>query len=182
METTHILILISIGVTLILGLIGIHRGAKTDSRNEGKWQGELEGRVDGLSHSIENLTKRVNSLFRLIVFGEMSDELFASSSPINLTEAGKKIADELNFDELIESLVPTILERTEKRAPYEIEVACLTYALEELEPLLLSTDPEKSDRISMVAYNHGLAREAVLRVFGISLRDRVIKEIESADS
>lgn len=180
METTHILILSSIAITVILGVVTILLTVRRDSQGEGEWKGKIDKNIEHLTKSIDVLTKRINSLFRLVVFDEASDELFASFSPINLTDTGKKILDELAFGSIISTLVPIILRRSKSREPYEIEQVCLYYALEEFEDLLLATDREKYEHLTRVAYNHGIAKESVLRIIGIALREKVLQDIKES--
>lgn len=178
MELIHYLVIASISVTLIFGIITLRRSTRKDDREEGKWQGKIEGQISTIEGQIKAMTHRVDAIFHRIFFGKVSDEFFASSSPVDLTERGQKIADELEMENLTSTFIPLIVPRLEKHEPYAVEQTCMNYAIDELEGKLQETAPETLESMMRVAYENGIPKEAVFRIFGIVLRKMVLKHLQ----
>jgi len=146
----------------------------------GSWKERFLGysnkmdKVDAMHDKMIELTTKVDLIYQ----NTNPRSLVASQSPLDLTDLGRKVADAIDATSLFESYRQGLLDSIEKRCPansnaYDIQVAALDIAKREF-PSLLSAG--EINRIKEVAYAQGILIEDVWAIFGIFLRNTLLKE------
>lgn len=98
-------------------------------------------------------------------------------SPIRLTEIGNKIDKEINASGLVDKYWGIISDEVNKKLqdncnPYDIQVA--SFEVGDTYQKIISS--EELDRIKINAYNHGYDLMMYELLFGILIRDKILKE------
>ena len=139
----------------------------TDRKNFGK---SIENDRKDFRTSISNLADEIRADIKEIL-SRLPRAPIAAGSPLRLTDFGKQIADQIKAEEWSEQLCASGKLRTEVegRSPYEIQEFSLELAQSKLE----YTDTEL-DLLRQCAFDNGIEVEAVKRVLGIVLRDRLL--------
>ena len=104
------------------------------------------------------------------IFDRLPPSPVSSSSPLRLNDLGKKMYNELDPAEWIETMARTLAPELEaKTAEYDIQQFAFDYIRSRFEPT-----EEQEAKIKKVAYDNGLAVSGVEDVLGVSLRDALI--------
>ena len=128
---------------------------------------EIETKLDRLSVSVAEILGIVKTK------PEMS--VVQSLSPVQLTEYGEELFDQVNGEKIVKNHIDKV-KVTEGMNEYEIQEACTDFAFLRLMELL--SDDEKT-AVQSVAYKQGIAIETILNVLGVRFRDEMfrIKEL-----
>lgn len=139
----------------------------TDRRNFGK---SIEDDRKDFRTSISNLADEIRADIKKIL-SRLPPVPIAAGSPLRLTDFGKQIADQIKAEEWSEQLCASgeLKKEVEGRSPYEIQEFSLELAQSKLE----YTDTELA-LLQRCAFDNGIEVEAVKRVLGIVLRDRLL--------
>lgn len=103
-------------------------------------------------------------------------DLMQSNSPISLTDEGKRVAEELRAEEIIDKnweRIRTTMERVRGKNAYDIQQFCIERASTAPEWFF---DTETIDRVKMYAFRKGMPVQLYLRLLGLLIRDRYFKE------
>ena len=103
------------------------------------------------------------------IFGRLPRTEVAGTSPLALTDLGRRISDCLNAKALASTIADSLRERARGRKPFEIQEMCFKYVKEEYDPPV-----EVVDAIGECAYEQGVKRDQVLNVLAVELRDRLL--------
>ena len=107
----------------------------------------------------------------------LSKTTATSQSPLQLTDLGEDVSNEIHAKAVAGRLQPIITERLGRGSQaFDIHDACFDYVMDKYEP----TDEERI-RIRRSAYEHGLERDQVLQVIAIELRDLVLASMDLSD-
>ena len=87
-------------------------------------------------------------------------------SPIRLTDHGEELAADLQAKAWAKELAPSIVDEVRGKRPFEIDEFCNTYVTTRL-------PGEWVVKVAECAYRFGTARENVLPVLGVVLRDEL---------
>lgn len=99
----------------------------------------------------------------------------ASMSPISLTSVGIEIKDKLNADSILEKYISRLQSDIEERGvdnAYDIQMAAMEIAKSRLLSMLTG---EEQAAVKQEAYNRGLLAEDIMSVYGVLLRDHILK-------
>lgn len=135
------------------------------------WVGLVE-KVNSIAEKVENLAENVENLNK-IVRSRSRSGFAESNSPTQLNEEGRRVANLINVESLVEKYASQIkVEETE--SAYSIQQKCFEFALEKL-PNLLTKDEVRL--IEDIAFNEGVEKSIILDVvFGISLRNKILSD------
>jgi len=97
------------------------------------------------------------------------EPLLAANSPLQLTEIGRTIANEIEADAWAAELAPILTERAATEPPYKVDALCEDYVDRFLEQ-------QMRDRVAEAAYEHGMERRDVLAVLRVVLRNRLLTD------
>ena len=105
-----------------------------------------------------------------MIFKDQTVEL---KSPIQLTDFGKKIADNIRASDWSEKFVPEIVDKTIGKEEFEIFEICVEHISEKY-----NNDPDFQKVVRANAYQHGTDIENVLKVQQVRLRDSILEKLE----
>lgn len=168
-------------VAFVSRKIGEH---STSVKNSEKRTEALEKNLQDRSQKLEdNLQKIREDLAYLVgtvrVYGEernkKENDFAKAHSPISLTEKGKKVAGELNAEQIIAREFDAIVEKIDKsgaKNPYDIQQYCIDMASYFPEKFF---SPASLDAIKLYAYRQGRSLSDYGVIFGIMIRDAYFK-------
>ena len=166
---------ILVGSAILVSLNVIVRAIADPS----KWVAEVNNDRKSLKKAIKEIRRDVKKILSHLNLGTVVD----NSSPLQLTEMGKEISQELNAKQWAEKVAPSLTAELADRSEYEIQEECFDYVrnmpLKETRSAVSihACDPHASDiQASMLfrsAFHHGIDVDAVKDVLAIELRDKV---------
>ena len=147
--------LVALGTVSILVSIGI-------------WIGRMEYFRGTVEKTLVEIRADIGKIFDLL----SRASVVSSESPIKLTDLGRTISGELDADKWAEERVARLKDELQGKSPYEIQEYCFEFAKgnTEYDPILVTN-------MQASAYNHGLELDQVKRVFGVALRDALMKSL-----
>ena len=96
---------------------------------------------------------------------------YIGKSPVALTDKGKKVADNLNVQDTVEEVIPTILKLLPNDPTVlDVQNVCFAYALDDL---LKNADRKLKQKIDREIYQDGGNSKNTLMVYGIMFRDAI---------
>lgn len=133
---------------------------------------EKIGKVDGLGDRITELKIKVDLIYQ----NTNPNKLVASMSPISITPAGKNISVEIKAEEIFKRYADRLVSQVDQSSPktaYDVQVASMAVARDSTMMNMLNA--EEINAVKRVAYSRGLLAEDVMSIFGVLLRDEVLK-------
>ena len=142
----------------------IKRTEKQSAWNNGLTAiGEIKG-------DIKDIRNKFDVLYEKIFFS--NPDLATKASPLALTKKGRKLADNIGSDKLIQKYAD-ISGITEEMTAYAIQLEAREFAIHKL--LELVTDEERAN-IDAVLYKKGLNKIDLGSLIGLPLRDLFIRK------
>lgn len=144
----------------------------------GKWAEKFKHQDDKIKH-IQNLSEKViiiSTKVDLIYQFVNRNSPVANGSPLMLTPIGTDIVQKIGANEIFAKYVEKLKQEVNAQSPknaYDIQLAAMKTAKEKL--LTLLVDSELAG-VKQEAYIRGILVEDVLSVFGILLRDHILRE------
>ena len=96
----------------------------------------------------------------------------AGSSPMQLTDFGKKVATGFGAQQWAKETAPEFRDRSLGKEPFQVDADCQKYVEEDL-------DPHSSNRVDQCAYDFGIDRPAVLAALRVVLREEILKTLSN---
>lgn len=133
---------------------------------------EIKGSIQYIKENVDNINSKL--------INYENNKFAKSKSPISLTEDGKKIANELNADAIVDSYWENIEKYlidkniNTKSNPYDIQQECFNYVSTNFYKNLSETEMKK---IKSIAYNNGDSIDNYDIIFGVVIRDKYLKSI-----
>ena len=137
------------------------------------------GQHDRLISKIEVFTERfikMEAKFDTIYMNNLKGSPVQSQSPISLTTVGHEIVANLNAAAILAKYRGRLLPLVEASSPqnaYDIQVATMKACREDMLAML---DANELDAVKNAAFQRGIQAEDVMMVFGVMLRDEILKE------
>ena len=149
---------------------------------------KIGGWINNFEHDKKRLDKFEEKTEKFIEIATKVDLIYQhvnpnlavkNTSPLSLTEAGKKMQKEMNadivFNRIVASEKEKILKSHKEKNAYDIQMACVEWSKKYTLPLLTEVE---LDVIKKVAFNNGILLEDVLAILGIMMRNHILKELE----
>lgn len=157
---------ISVIVAIITGLAVVFRwSARVDTDRESFKEFMIK-----VGKKIEEIEEKINEIFNRLPPSAVSE-----NSPLNLTDLGKRITEEIGERSWAMYTAERIKGSIGNKQPYEIQEFC-----KEFVKYRNKFTHEEHARIKDSAYKNGVKREQVLNVLIVELRDRLL-EIQKAE-
>lgn len=144
----------------------------------GKWtekfshhDGEI-GKLISLSEKVLIMQTKVDLIYQHV----NPNSPVKSQSPMNLTVAGKAIIDKIHADKIINKYISHLVQEVEKQTPknaYDIQNISIEVAKNNM---LNYLNEDELSAVKQEAYSRGILVEDILLVFGILLRNHILKE------
>jgi len=169
METSDIIALIGIGLTIIGGIIGfgwlIFKSGILYNR-----VGSIEGDVSEIKTDFKSLSERT------IEWGVKIDALWTkplaeANSPRELSETGKKVLKDSGIQDIIDRHYDDILAVVQNQNPpnaYQVESWVIKVVRD------LKRDPDVNSELQDCAFNAGTDVDSVLFVGALNIRDKIL--------
>jgi len=132
----------------------------------GIWLGSMQTNISTLKGAIDEIRTDIKKIFE-----RLPASTVAGDSPLQLTDLGKKVSEEIQASDWAKKVAPAVLVRVANKHPYEVQEFCLEYVNGED---VLSE--EMQQKVKTSAYGNGIAKEQVLRVLAVELRDQLLPE------
>ncbi|MYC40193.1 MAG: hypothetical protein F4X55_04175 [Candidatus Dadabacteria bacterium] len=145
----------------IISLIFLIAGVTWKSRG---WVSSIENDIGDLKKSVRKIEGFLKSLF---------PSTTSTNSPINLTDLGKKVSQEIQASEWAKQTAPGLIVQVEGKSHYDIQEYCFEHVKRES----VLTE-EMDERVRSSAYNNGIEKWQVLRVLAIELRDTFFEQLK----
>lgn len=145
------------------------------------WLGGWKTRLDGLPKQLETTLQvnfqEIKSKLDLIV--SFSSPIRLQQSPVQLSDIGKKVAEDIYIDEWIGEYAAEFSGDLEDKNAYEIQEFCFQYAQTDFRLSVKDAPPREGlqEALEMAAYKHGLQLSHVLEVIGLVLRDKILERL-----
>lgn len=156
---------------------GTIKELKEDIKQTNTTVNEIKGSIQYIKENVDNINNRL--------INYENNKFAKSQSPISLTEDGKKIADELNADAIVDSYWENIEKYlidkniNQKSNPYDIQQECFNYVSTNFYKNLSENEMKK---IKSIAYNNGDNIDNYDIIFGVVIRDKYLKSINQTKS
>lgn len=133
---------------------------------------KLEDKINDLGSGMSYIKSQLN-----MISETLGGNFIQSHSPISLNELGKKVAEELNVSEMIDSnwdKISAYLDANLKsKNAYDIQQYCVQTATISLESFL---DDKDIDRVKLHAYNLGKHMFMYGNMIGVLIRDKYFEQ------
>jgi len=136
------------------------------------WFGNWRGAVNTDRDSFKEFMREVRSDIKKILL-KLSDPVTDRSSPIRLTELGRKISNEIDAKSIAKGLLSNALSEVNNESAYDIQEYCFTH----LNDCELSLSDTQVDQIKQCAFDNGIETLSVRRVIAIELRDMILSKL-----
>ena len=134
----------------------------------GHWIGKVNEHKKGVGKAIEEIRKDIKKILK-----RMPVPTVTGRSPLQLTDLGKSISEDLDAKEWAKDIVPSLQDQVKGMLPFELQDWCMNYVKNEFQP-----DASQTLRLNMAAYNNALDLDAVLDVLALEMRDLMLKLFE----
>lgn len=127
--------------------------------------------IDGFGDRMIKLETTVN----LIYMNTNPRKMVEAHSPLSLSEEGKKAAEHIHADKILERIhlkLEDFVEESKPKNAYDIQVAALKSTAKILDLL----NEEELITIKNYAFQQGLRLEDLLPIFGVMLRNLILEE------
>ena len=159
---------IVVGLIVIVGAIGVAIWKIS------KVIGSVIWNMSKHDTTLQHLVKSVGRIESILLEGN----LVASKGPLSLTEKGEEIANIINIDKIIDQYWANLkksIDDANITHPYDIQQESLRIAFDDLDNVL-TEDEQKA--IKYAAYDNRVEYKEIMKVFGIKIKERVLKERE----
>lgn len=129
-------------------------------------------KIDDLSDRMIELKVKVDLIYQ----NTNPNRTIAAASPITLTSNGGEISVKINAPQILEKYLDNLSDLVEQTGPknaYDVQTASMMVAKEKMMSLLSA---EEINAIKAVAYSKGLLAEDIMSIFGVLLRDSILKK------
>ncbi len=164
---------------LIIFVIIVCSGLYKTGKWTGKWKTTFKFLDEKIKHN-ENLAEKVIKIETKIdlIYDHTlgSKRPVASMSPIMLTEVGKEIVKKINGNDILNRCIYDLVREVETDKPnnaYDIQMISMRVAKEKMISCL---NDNELLVVKQEAYNRGLLVEDIMSVFGVLLRDYILKQ------
>jgi hypothetical protein len=163
---SSIFLLLGISILVTVGIWRLARLVEQFSHHKTKID-----KVDGLGDRLMELKIKVDLIYQ----NTNPNKTVAAMSPISITPSGKEISTKIQADQILTRYLPQLNEFVEAASPktaYDVQVVTMSIAKEKMMNLL---NADEINAIKGVAYSKGLLVEDIMSIFGVLLRDDVLK-------
>ena len=129
----------------------------------GRWVGKVDAAVKQFNEFAKEIRAQLKDIFLRL---PATPAPVSSSSPLQLTDFGRKMAEFMDASSWARETVPSLRENVAGKLAFEIDVFSRDYVREHM---------DRDDRVAKCMYEMGVDRDAALRVLQVVLRDELLK-------
>ncbi|MCY4101456.1 MAG: hypothetical protein OXF46_11150 [Rhodobacteraceae bacterium] len=135
------------------------------------WFRDLREDRNNFKKFIDDVGGKLNSIYDAFVqYGFETNPAFGKSSPLTLTDLGKKISKEINGQDFAENEAKKIFEKVKSMSAYEVQEFCLHYIHNDYKP-----DDDYLSTLKDTAFYNGMSLRGTKDVLAVELRDALLK-------
>jgi hypothetical protein len=163
---------IAVIATVVLSAISLHIGVWRKFFRIGEWKGKVDADRSAFKEFMKEVKDDIREINKNIlrIFSQTSSGFIYGASPLRLTEQGQEVAKKLNATDWAEKTAEILKNEVADKEAYNIQEFCFVYASRDEN---YANNELKS--ILEYAYSNGVPKENVQSVFGIELRDKLLK-------
>ena len=140
----------------------------------GRWVGEVNSDRKSFKEFMAEMRQDMRDIHRdikhiLTALGRLGPSVVGGSSPLRLTELGKRVSEAIEAPALVAELAQGLLSQAEGKRPHVIARLADDYVHDTFEPTA-----EQLDGFDAVAYEEGISRFEVFQVIALELRDHLL--------
>ena len=161
-------------LTSLTAIVAILLNLYRSSKEDGKWEGSISNRVKTLEDLIGEVREELGKIREDInqIFRAFPPDTVKRTSPIQLTDLGKKVSEETQASPWAKQTAPALTAQNRNKGHYDIQEFCLDYVKKES---VLSNEMDR--RVKSSAYKNGIDKEQVLRVLAVELRNAIFEQL-----
>ena len=142
----------------------------------GRWVGEVNSDRKSFKEFMAEMRQDMRDIHRdikhvLTALGRLGSNVVGGTSPLRLTELGKRVSEAIEAPALVADLAQSLLSQAEGKRPHEIARLADDYVHDTFEPTA-----EQLDGFDAVAYEEGITRFEVFQVIALELRDHLLAQ------
>ncbi len=129
-------------------------------------------KFDDLSAGVIELKVKVDLIYQ----NTNPNRLVAAQSPISITPVGKEISTKINAQQILDKYVSVLSDMVEATCPknaYDVQAASMEVTKNKMIGLL---NADEINAVKAVAYSKGLLADDIMGIFGVMLRDVILKK------
>jgi hypothetical protein len=129
-------------------------------------------KFDDLHSGVIELKVKVDLIYQ----NTNPNRLVAAQSPVSITPVGYEISTKINAQQIMDKYVGVLSDMVEATCPknaYDVQAASMEVTKNKMMALL---DAGEINAIKAVAYSKGLLAEDIMGIFGVMLRDVILKK------
>ena len=133
---------------------------------------EVNTRIDGVNDRLDGVNEHITKIYKLI----NPDAIVISSSPLQISDIGQEIAKQINADKMFETYKNKLMKKINKKnltTPYDIQNTSMTLVKTELVNMI---NTKEINQIKKIAYEENIKLEQIMGIFGVKLRNHILKE------
>lgn len=130
----------------------------------GKWKGEVDSDRKAFKEFMDKIEQKIEEVLERLP----SRRVVTPASPLQLTDFGKEIAEEIEAEKWAEGIVTRLTKEVKGKGPYDIQQYCFEYVG------TFEFDEIKDEDLRGCAYMRGIELDDVKRVLPVVLRDRLL--------
>ena len=132
----------------------------------GRWVGEVNSDRKVFKDFMAEMRRDIKA-----ILGRLGSNVVGGTSPLRLTELGKRVSEAIEAPALVAELAQSLLSQAEGKRPHEIARLADDYVHDTFEPTA-----EQLDGFDAVAYEEGITRFEVFQVIALELRDHLLAQ------
>ena len=129
------------------------------------WVGSVNTEREDFKKFISDVSNKLDR-----ILGKLELSTVAGGSPLQLTELGREIADELNVNEWADEKAVELFKTLSDKKEYKIHQFSLNWVDSNFKP-----DDDLGEQILACAYEHALAKSDIVKVYAVVLRDKLVE-------
>ena len=158
-------VVIVAGSVMVIGAILVIAGYYAN-----KWSKGVDTKLEGFGTKLDSFTQKIGEQIAEI-FSRLPPVPVAGSSPLQLTEFGRKMAAFLDAETWASEDAQILRPKIGGMEAWQIDAQCANHVRTAL-------TPQMRDRVAECAYNFGVEQEGVQKVLQVVLRDELLKDVQ----
>ncbi len=138
----------------------------------------VEEKIEKINDKFEKMNDKLEKIFHFLP----NEPLEKRTSPISLTDYGKKLSREISASEISDMELTNVAGQVKDLNAYQIQEYCFEFAKNELLKKLKEKHLDFYDKIHEVAFHEGIEVEKLTRVIALELRDKILSTLNRPHS
>ena len=134
----------------------------------GVWVGSVNSDRKNFKEFMQEVRTKLDRLLQ-----RLPRQTLATGSPLQLTELGEEISEQLGALAIAKEAVQSVLDEARGKSAYQIQELSFVYFQQRYKP-----DPDLERRMQDCAFENGIQIGQIQEVFAVHLRDELLKELK----